>query len=66
MKTPDQKNRERRMKRRLKICNEYFLPEDRYSWKKIDGKNYIQDREGNLYSDIERTIKITEKAIGLR
>jgi hypothetical protein len=64
-KPTNDKNRERRMKRRLKQCNEYYLPEDRYTWRKIDGKNYIQDREGNLYPDIEDAIKDIEKTIGL-
>jgi hypothetical protein len=64
-KLTNDKNRERRMKRRLKQCNEYYLPEHRYTWKKIDGRNYILDAYGRLYNDIENTIKILEKTIGL-
>ena len=62
----DQETREEKQKRRLRECNKYYLPEDKYRWGKTKGKRCIIDREWNRYTDIEETIREIEKAVGLR
>lgn len=41
----DQETREEKQKRRLRECNKYYLPEDRYKMRTIKGVRYIIDRE---------------------
>ena len=41
----DQETQEEKQKRRLKECNKYYLPEDKYRWGKTKGKRCIIDRE---------------------
>ena len=61
----DEQNREQNMRKRLRECNKYYLPNHRYKMRKKDGKLYVTDAYGRWYGDVERCIRDIEKSIGL-